>query len=543
MEDLNNKLAGLRATVKKIKKEIKSFEENETKNVKKRTNTLANNIFRPSSYSKKVSFNKLNKKLMKNYFKLSLKERKFYENKKNRVNNDKNNNFKEVMTPIQLNKNKNKQIKEIAKSFKNNKNTNNNGANFIYKNNTITDINTNNNSQYNMNNLLVKYKSTRNKDYYKESSDINNNEVNQIDKDKVIMTYSNNDIRKKIIKYSIKNKNKEQIYNDDLLYNTYDNNNTNINTNNSENFYKHINNSEHFNIKNNNNKNNRTKNINISNLLKINKIDDQSYSNINTNNNNLFHFNNILNIKKKQKKNINKNYSYNFKTKVNSNFTPNYNTDNNIKKANKNQKIKYTKNDYHCGNSFRTHLINNEGSYLYGNNLYNYQNNLHRDYNSTQRFFNYNTKPKIFPMNNTINYISNKKDIDLYFDNDEKEHFNKNKLKNIIGDYSIGDLYLKAKLFEKCGENNFNNFCNNYCETNDIIDNLNKYKKYLIKIKEEENQYKRQINVYQKLCKRIMKLMNPNQINNILGEIEDNFIGNHEDDQYYIEQIKLILPN
>ena len=37
--------------------------------------------------------------------------------------------------------------------------------------------------------------------------------------------------------------------------------------------------------------------------------------------------------------------------------------------------------------------------------------------------------------------------------------------------------------------------------------------------------------------------MNPNQINNIIGEIEENFIGNHEDDQYYIEQIKFILPN
>ena len=36
MEDLNNKLPGLRATVKKIKKEIKSFEENEAKNVKKK---------------------------------------------------------------------------------------------------------------------------------------------------------------------------------------------------------------------------------------------------------------------------------------------------------------------------------------------------------------------------------------------------------------------------------------------------------------------------------------------------------------------------
>ena len=541
MEDLNQKLAGLRDTVTKIKKEIMSFEKNESKNFKNRTKTLSNKIFRPSSYSKKLSLNKLNKKFMKNYFKLSLKERKIYENKKNIVNNDKTNNFKEIMTPIQLNKNENRyNIKEKAKTFKN-KPTNYNGGNFkdinLYKNMTITDINTNNiNSQYYMNNLFTNYMSTKNKDYCKEQSDINNNKANQ--SDKIIMTYSNNDLRKKFIKYSIKNKNKEEINNTDSLYNTYNNYNTNSN----ENFYKHMNNSANFNIKKNNNKNNRTKNINISNILKINKIDDQSYSNINTNNNNLFQSNNILNIKKKPKKNINKNYSYNFGTKINTNITQNYNTDNNIKKSNKNKKIKYTKNDYHYGSTFRTQLINNEGSYLYGNNLYNYQTNLHKDYNSTQKFFNYNnTKPKIFPMNNTINYIPNKKDID--FDNDEKEIFIKNKLKNIIGDYSIGDLYIKAKLFEKCGENNFHNFCNNFCETNDIVNNLYKYKNYLIKIKEEENQYKKQINVYQKLCKKIINLMNPHQINDIIGEIEENFIGNHQDDQYYIEQIKFILQN
>ena len=119
MEDLNNKLAGLRATVKKIKKEIKSFEENETKNVKKRTNTLANNIFRPSSYSKKVSFNKLNKKLMKNYFKLSLKEKNFHQNKRNTIGNENNNKFKEKMTPApqKINKNTNTpQIRDITKN-------------------------------------------------------------------------------------------------------------------------------------------------------------------------------------------------------------------------------------------------------------------------------------------------------------------------------------------------------------------------------------------------------------------------------------------
>ena len=52
MEDLNYKLAGLRDTVTKIKNEIKSFEENESKNFKKRANTLSNKIFRPSSFSK-----------------------------------------------------------------------------------------------------------------------------------------------------------------------------------------------------------------------------------------------------------------------------------------------------------------------------------------------------------------------------------------------------------------------------------------------------------------------------------------------------------
>ena len=53
MEDLNNKLAGLRDTVKKIKKEIKSFEENESKNIQNRAGTLSNKIYRPLSYSKK----------------------------------------------------------------------------------------------------------------------------------------------------------------------------------------------------------------------------------------------------------------------------------------------------------------------------------------------------------------------------------------------------------------------------------------------------------------------------------------------------------
>ena len=47
-------------------------------------------------------------------------------------------------------------------------------------------------------------------------------------------------------------------------------------------------------------------------------------------------------------------------------------------------------------------------------------------------------------MNNTINNIPNNKDIDIYFESNEQKDFNKNKIKEIIDDYSIGDLYLKT---------------------------------------------------------------------------------------------------
>ena len=153
-------------------------------------------------------------------------------------------------------------------------------------------------------------------------------------------------------------------------------------------------------------------------------------------------------------------------------------------------------------------------------------------------------------MNNTINYLSNNGNIDLYFKNKEKKSLNKNDnnhnnkiMKTIIGNYSIGDLYIKAKLFEKCGVNQFDKFVINNCNnTNDLLHNLKEYKNYLVHIKEEENFYKRQINMYQKLCKENLELLNQKQINKIINELKDNFIENVETDGYIIEQIKSILP-
>jgi hypothetical protein len=70
---------------------------------------------------------------------------------------------------------------------------------------------------------------------------------------------------------------------------------------------------------------------------------------------------------------------------------------------------------------------------------------------------------------------------------------------------------------------------------------LKKYKKFIAQLKEEEIQDKKLINVYQRLCKKIIELLNPQEINEIVGEIQNNFVEN-ENDNYIIEEIKSILP-
>ena len=78
MENLNNKLEGLRNIVRKIKNEIKNFEEKEHNNSQIRANTVSNKTYRNYSSNMNNTFNKFNfeknKNLMKTYFQLASKE-------------------------------------------------------------------------------------------------------------------------------------------------------------------------------------------------------------------------------------------------------------------------------------------------------------------------------------------------------------------------------------------------------------------------------------------------------------------------------------
>ena len=563
MENLNSKLAGLRDTVIKIKKEIRSFEENETKNTQNRTNTISNKLFRPLSHFKKAPLNKLNKKLMKNYFKLSLKEQNICCDK---------NSFQNIMTPQQFSKvniNTNAGRVKIIRSYQNskkrlyNKPSVNNGSNVMPNDNSfyrkkymvMTDINNQKKSTYDneeennscMNKNLIKYMTTLNKEFIRQEKNMikNKNENKNEIFDKAIMTFSNDRIKRSIFENQyFKNK----IKNKEILCYAYNNNRK---TNDNEYNFLNMNNSAYFNIKK-SNKENKDTNKNLYDLFDIDNIDIEEQYQCHTNRNIInkkpFKFNNSKIIMKKNtiqniNKNIKKNNSYNGRLLSISNINQiNNQINNNSKKTNKKHILNYIKNDYHC-DSCRHYLINNDGNYIQTNNLLKFQNHFQKDFTSMKENFNNNkNSQKNIHMNNTINYISSKSDFDLCFKNKENNYYN-DKMKKIIGNNSIGEIYIKAKLFEKCGQKKFDEYVNNnYNDTNNVINNLKEYKNFLIQIKEEDNFYKRQINMYQRLCKEKLQLMNAKQINNIINEIQDNFIDNIETDSYIIEQIKSILP-
>jgi hypothetical protein len=442
MENINYKIAGLRDTVTKIKKEIKSFEENETKNMQNRTSTITNKLFRPSINYKKASHNKLTKRLMKKYFKLSLKEQNFYNNKNNnnnksnKNNNINNNPFKEILTPQQNNKITNrakkyltKQNSKNGKKFKKdpyfrtiNKNINDNNNN-CNDNNLhqkkillMTDINntinnSNNINDTSMNKNLIKFMITKNKDYAMNQKIENkmNNKFGQ--NDKITMTYSN-DFKKNIFR-SYFNKNKKN-NKEELLYKVNNHNNYNYDFNNDENISNNVNNTTYFYSKK-NHKNNKSKKVDISDLLN-NKFNNE--------NNSFFQANKKIDIKKNNVINDYKNNSYNCKIKLIPNLIHANNT---YREPMQNQQSNKNNNDYY---SYRQNFNNNAGRYTIGDEILNEKKYLNKEPNLIQEYNHYNKKQINFPMNNTINYIkNNNSDIGLYYD--DEEIINKNKIKNI----------------------------------------------------------------------------------------------------------------
>ena len=107
---------------------------------------------------------------------------------------------------------------------------------------------------------------------------------------------------------------------------------------------------------------------------------------------------------------------------------------------------------------------------------------------------------------------------------------------------SIDDVYSKAKLFNKYGYKNYKKYLE-YFGGEDTVDNLKKYKNYIINIKEEENNFMKQINIYKTFCKKFIEVMTNDEVKDIIGEAKEKFARNNSNNYIHKDLDNFLLLN
>ena len=128
--------------------------------------------------------------------------------------------------------------------------------------------------------------------------------------------------------------------------------------------------------------------------------------------------------------------------------------------------------------------------------------------------------------------IKNKSSNNIEFEEDLIKQKENNDLKD--------DTYGKAKLFNKYGYKTYKKFLECVGEE-DSLDNLLKYRNYIINVKEEEGNFLKQINIYKNFCKKFIEIMTKDEVNEIVEEVKKKFIRNDSDNYIYHELDNFLL--
>jgi len=513
MEKINKKITYIEKTLNKMRKEISSI-KNTTYN-KKATNSYNNrNYFINKNYSMNtIKGNLLNNKKQytpKNYFKLTEKEKKYYENKNKKE-------YKSQNSSVQNKKGLNIYNNIIDWSTEKNNNEITNTDNDKIKNNieqkTKTIYNNNDNDNDNDND--------------------NNNDMNKCKKFNR-MSILNEEISKNINNNSFENNFGYESHN---LFFDYNYNGENEGRNRVFSNIMRKNKSENKDKKSNNFTNEQQNLINKSNKIltkKIyNKLYNLKYDNIKNENNKIWNeFNNLIND--------DKNYDTENKEDIS-----NTNTNNNIEVS----KLKPNKRQIQDYNSIINKNIGNEYYILNGNNK-KYKKNKVNKFNLNNKYRNFfvdeNYKNnKDFNYKNNINHNHNNK---LFYKYENNENIDDIYLEimNILDGNPIDEINDKANLFDKYGSNGFEKYLNNQQNTTtsntyNIYENLLNYKKYISSLKiKNKYEYIKQINSYKNLCNKLLNITDSHSIQKIAENINYKLKRNQYN-KNVLEKVKNIL--
>ena len=494
MERLNKKISHIEKALNKMSKEISSI-----KDLTKNTNSANsfNNSINLCKKNSSMNFLKNNQRQIKskNYFKLSDKEKKNYENRKNK-------------SPHSYHIKKNNEL-----------NINNDMMNYIKKADTInkndgiifnTDINIDNendkNNSYNYKNKGI----NQSKEFSKIS--LINELMNENNKDNNDSSFENNfglESQNIFFNYNKCSKNKG-VFN----YGKQKNINNKKKKNKSENKKSTFNNFSEEQISQINSMNYSMNKKSIILNKKSNNLNFNDFKNIP--NRKYYDFNDLIN---ENCNNYIENSKNNFYIKKKSNKIKKYNS-NSIFKLNKN-----IPKDFFGINSL---LENNENE---NNNEYMLNNNK---YSST-----------FDEIENDLNILKKRNK-----NNEENKNIKEKylEIEYILEDSDIENINYKALLFDEFGSNGFQKFKNliDSQETKSNSDNniyhyLQNYKEYISFLKaNKEYNYFIKMNSYKLLCDKLMAITEGNKLEKISKKI-NNKLKKNENNKMILEKIKNIL--
>ena len=496
MERLNKKISHIEKALNKMSKEISSIKDL-TKNPNSANANNFNNSINLCKKNSSMTFLKNNQKQIKskNYFKLSDKEKRNYENKKNR-------------SPHSYHLKK-----------KNDLNINNDIMNYIKKSETLdkkdgiifnTDININNENE-NDNSYNYKNKGINQSKEFSRISLINEL-MNENNKDNNDSSFENNfglESQNIFFNYNKCLKNKG-VFN----YGKQKNTNNKIKKNKSENKKNTFNNFSEEQISQINSMNYSMNKKSLILNKKSNNLNFNDYKNIP--NRKYYDFNDLIN---ENCNNYIENSKNNFYIKKKSNKIKKYNS-NSIFKLNKNIK----KDFFDINSLFPNNENENNNEYMLNNNKY----------SST-----------FDEIENDLNILKNRNKNNEEIKNIKEKYL---EIEYILEDTDIEDINNKALLFDEFGSNGFQKFKNfiDSQETksnseNNIYHYLQNYKEYISFLKaNKEYNYFRKMNSYKLLCDKLMAITEGNKLEKISKKI-NNKLKKNENNKMILEKIKNIL--
>ena len=494
MERLNKKISHIEKALNKMSKEISSI-----KDLTKNTNS-SNNINNSVNLYKKnssMTFLKNNQKQInsKNYFKLTDKEKRIYENRKNKsphsyhikkktqINNDMMNYIKKAET---LNQNDG----IICNTDINNINDENEKYNsYNYKNKGI-----NQSKEFSRISFINELMNENNKNN-NENSSIENNFG--FESQNIFFNYNKSSKNKGVFNYR-----KQKNINNKIKKNKSENKKNTFN-NFSEEQINQINSMNYSMNKKNRILNKKSNNLNINDFK---KMQNRKY----------YDFNDLIN---ENCNNYIENSKNNFYIKKKGNK---------IKKNNSNSIFKLNKNiskDFFGINSL---LENNENE------------------NNNECILNNNKYSSTFDeIENDLNNLKNRNK-----NNEDNENIKEKylEIEYILGDANIEDINNKALLFDEFGSNGFQKFKNLidsqetiFNSENNIYNYLQNYKEYIsfLKANKKYNYFKK-LNSYKILCDKLLAITEGNNLEKISKKI-NNKLRKNENNKMILEKIKNIL--